>query len=84
MMMRKEVTMADRAAFGSDSGRVVRWRARLREVGRVYRQIVGIPDYEGYLAHMAAHHPGDLALSRRDFCARAIDRRYGRSGPRCC
>ena len=44
----------------------------------------GIPDYERYLAHMAAHHPGEPLLSRRDFFAQAIDRKYGKSGPRCC
>jgi len=23
-------------------------------------------------------------LSRQEFCARAIDRKYGKNGPRCC
>ena len=59
-------------------------RERLRQVGRAYRQVVGIPDYEAYLVHLAEHHPGERALSCREFCAQAIDRRYGKSGPRCC
>ncbi len=44
----------------------------------------GIPDYERYTAHMAAKHPGEPLLSRRDFFAQSIDRKYGKSGPRCC
>jgi uncharacterized short protein YbdD (DUF466 family) len=58
--------------------------AALDAVRRVYLQLFGIPDYERYLAHMASAHPGDPVLSRRQFCAYAIDRKYGRNGPRCC
>jgi uncharacterized short protein YbdD (DUF466 family) len=63
-------------------------RAGLREYARALRQgcrqMFGIPDYERYIAHMAAQHPGDTLLSRRDFFAQTIDRKYGKSGPRCC
>lgn len=55
-----------------------------RVVRQACRQIVGIPDYERYLAHMQAHHPGEALLSRRDFFAQAIDRKYGRGRTRCC
>jgi uncharacterized short protein YbdD (DUF466 family) len=61
-----------------------RLRDRLRVVRQACRQIFGIPDYERYLAHMAAHHAGDPVLSRREFFARSIDRKYSKSGPRCC
>jgi uncharacterized short protein YbdD (DUF466 family) len=57
---------------------------RLRRLGRACRQVFGIPDYERYLEHMAAHHLGEPVLPRREFFARAIDRKYGKSGPRCC
>jgi uncharacterized short protein YbdD (DUF466 family) len=57
---------------------------RVRGIRQVCRQLFGIPDYERYLAHAAAHHPGAPVLSRRDFCALAIERKYGKSGPRCC
>jgi uncharacterized short protein YbdD (DUF466 family) len=63
-------------------------RGRLRVLGRgarqAYLQVFGIPDYEGYAAHMAAQHPGEPVLSRRAFFAQSIERKYGRSGPRCC
>jgi uncharacterized short protein YbdD (DUF466 family) len=57
---------------------------RMRGIRQTCRQVFGIPDYERYLAHAAAHHPGAPVLSRRDFCAQAIERKYGNSGPRCC
>jgi uncharacterized short protein YbdD (DUF466 family) len=63
-------------------------RPGLREYARSLRQgcrqMFGIPDYERYVAHMTAQHPGDPLLSRRDFFAQTIDRKYGKSGPRCC
>ncbi|MDQ2962519.1 MAG: YbdD/YjiX family protein [Pseudomonadota bacterium] len=61
-----------------------RLRERMRAVRQACRQIFGIPDYERYLAHMAAQHPDLPVLSRREFFARSIDRKYGKSGPRCC
>ena len=70
------------------AGQLIRLRSRLIEtagqVRRAYLQIFGIPDYERYLAHVAAHHPGEVPLSRRDFSARAIERKYCRAGPKCC
>jgi uncharacterized short protein YbdD (DUF466 family) len=57
---------------------------RARRIRQVCRQLFGIPDYERYLTHAAAHHPGAPLLSRGDFYAQAIERKYGKSGPRCC
>jgi uncharacterized short protein YbdD (DUF466 family) len=61
-----------------------RLRARARLVRQGWLQVFGIPDYERYLAHRAAHHAGEAVLSRREFFAAAIERKYSRSGPRCC
>jgi uncharacterized short protein YbdD (DUF466 family) len=55
-----------------------------RTMRKAYLQLFGIPDYERYVEHMALHHPDEPLLSRRDFCARAIERKYDRNGPRCC
>ena len=55
-----------------------------RGIREVCRQLFGIPDYERYVAHAARHHPNAPLLSRREFFAKAIERRYGKSGPRCC
>jgi uncharacterized short protein YbdD (DUF466 family) len=57
---------------------------RAHGIRQICRQLFGIPDYERYLAHAAEHHPGAPVLSRRDFCAQVIERKYGKSGPRCC
>ena len=51
---------------------------------RAYVQIFGIPDYEHYAAHMSALHPGAPMMSRREFFACSIDRKYSGRGPRCC
>jgi uncharacterized short protein YbdD (DUF466 family) len=67
---------------------MIRLRSHLIEtaaqVRRAYLQIFGIPDYERYLAHVTARHPGEAPLSRRDFSARAIERKYARAGAKCC
>ena len=69
----------------SDSGAfVARLRAHARIARKGWLQVFGIPDYERYLDHRALHHPDEPVLSRREFFAQAIDRKYCRSGPRCC
>ena len=60
------------------------WRARLRRVANVVRTIVGAPDYDRYLAHMAAHHPGCDVVSRDEFMKQRLESRYSRPGSRCC
>jgi uncharacterized short protein YbdD (DUF466 family) len=65
------------AAGGAGAGR---WRA----LCSTCRQIFGMPDYDRYLAHAAATHPGAPVLTHEEFVARAIERRYGAGGARCC
>jgi len=51
------------------------------------RLMVGVPDYDVYLAHRAAQHPGEPVLSHADFHRDRIARRYGvgkGAPPRCC
>jgi len=60
----------------------LRWR--LRGLCSACRQVFGMPDYERYLAHAAQRHPGAPILTRGDFCAREIERRFGPGGARCC
>ena len=59
-------------------------RAWLHSVKQGLKQVVGIPDYERYLAHHAEHHPGEPPMTQEEFVAKAIDRKYCGSGPRCC
>ena len=71
------------AAPADARARVARLRDRARAVRQACRQIFGIPDYERYLAHMAARHPDLPVLSRREFFAKSSIE-SGKSGPRCC
>ena len=50
----------------------------------VLRCVIGAPDYERYLAHVARRHPGCVPLSRGEFARDALARRYDRPGSRCC
>lgn len=55
---------------------------RLRETASL---MIGLPDYERYAAHVRAHHPGRLVMSRAEFVAERMSRRYeGRGAGRCC
>jgi uncharacterized short protein YbdD (DUF466 family) len=57
------------------------WSLRLEGL----RSLTGDNSYERYLLHLAAHHPSDRALSRADFYASELERRWNRDGPtRCC
>jgi uncharacterized short protein YbdD (DUF466 family) len=47
--------------------------------------MVGLPDYDAYLAHVTARHPGTQAMTREAFFRNRQSARYGsRSGFRCC
>ena len=69
---------------GQSGSLAQRLRSGVHALREGWLQVCGIPDYERYLAHHAERHPGEPALSQRDFFARAIDRKYCKSGPRCC
>jgi uncharacterized short protein YbdD (DUF466 family) len=55
-----------------------------RRAAVVVRRIIGAPDYERYLAHVAHRHPDCVPLSPDAFARDALSRRYDRPGSRCC
>lgn len=57
------------------------WWRRLREGGAL---LVGVPDYERYLAHMREAHPELTPLSRAAFVQERMQARYGGRGPGKC
>jgi uncharacterized short protein YbdD (DUF466 family) len=57
---------------------------RLAAVGRVVRSIIGVPDYDRYVAHMRERHPHEVPLSRAEFWRRRLEERYKTPGSRCC
>jgi len=71
-------------AAAARQARRARLLERARALRKAYLQVFGIPDYEGYVAHMAANHPEQQVMSQKEFFARAIDRKYSKKGPRCC
>ena len=56
--------------------------ATLRQTARL---MVGMPDYDAYLRHMADHHPTKPVMDRTSFFRDRQQARYGgRNGGRCC
>ena len=56
----------------------------LESVASVVRRLIGAPDYERYLAHRRARHPGEPVMSREEFTREREAARYERPGSRCC
>jgi len=68
----------------SATDRGARLRRLLVEALAVVRQIAGAPDYQRYLEHHAACHPGHPPLSPREHYAEFVTRRFGGGATRCC
>ena len=45
-----------------------------------FRLMVGVPDYENYLAHMKQHHPDLTPMDAKTFYRHCIDARYPSAG----
>lgn len=59
-------------------------RNGLRRAAAVVRRVIGAPDYERYLAHVAACHAGAAPMTREEFERSRLEDRYSRPGHRCC
>jgi len=68
----------------ADSARPGPLGAKVRRALRVLRTIIGAPDYERYVTHMSAHHPGCDVVSRDEFMKQRLESRYSKPGSRCC
>ena len=69
-------------ARGSVGRRLATAAGALRRTARL---MCGIPDYDGYVAHLRRHHPERPVPSYAEFFRERQDARYGRSGNgRCC
>lgn len=59
-----------------------RWHDVLRRTARL---MVGLPDYEAYLARHRAVHPGAGAMTAAEFHRERTERRYAKGmAGRCC
>jgi uncharacterized short protein YbdD (DUF466 family) len=62
-----------------------RYLARsVRSVRQSLRLMVGLPDYDNYLTHMAATHPDRQPMSYEEFFRNRLEARYGRGKTGCC
>jgi uncharacterized short protein YbdD (DUF466 family) len=55
----------------------------LTRIAAVTRRIIGVPDYERYVAHIRAAHPGEVPMTEREFFRERLEGR-ARPGSRCC
>ncbi|MFB4390774.1 MULTISPECIES: YbdD/YjiX family protein [unclassified Pseudomonas] len=55
-------------------------------LGRFSRLLVGMPDYEQYVALRKANHPGEPVMSQKEFFRERQEARYGKRqcNTRCC
>lgn len=51
-----------------------------RRAVQTARLMVGVPDYETYLAHRLAHHPSEPVMSYTEFFRERQRARYSRGG----
>ncbi len=63
---------------------VDRYLAAVSRTLAVARRVVGVPDYESYVAHVRARHPDVAPMTQAAFAEDALTRRYERVGNRCC
>jgi uncharacterized short protein YbdD (DUF466 family) len=61
-------------------------RVFISRVRDTLRLMIGIPDYERYVAHIRAHHPEKEPMSYEAFFRERQDARFGGKGDirRCC
>lgn len=57
--------------------RIARWLVGLRRV-------TGMPDYQAFVEHQRAHHPGQPVPSERDYFTAFVTARYSDGPTRCC
>lgn len=55
-----------------------------RRCVRIARQIIGVPDYDVYVAHLRAHHPERRIPTYEEFFNERQVARYKGGGGRCC
>jgi uncharacterized short protein YbdD (DUF466 family) len=69
------------APSGSNNPGLSRIFSRLVQAARL---AIGVPDYDNYVRHRRAHHPGEPVMSYEEFFANRQQAKYGRGSTRCC
>jgi uncharacterized short protein YbdD (DUF466 family) len=55
-----------------------------RYLGQAMRLMIGLPDYDGYVAHMRATHPDRPVMTYEEFFRERQDARYRSRTGKCC
>jgi len=55
-----------------------------RYLGQAMRLMIGLPDYDGYVAHMRATHPDRPVMTYEEFFRERQDARYSSRTGKCC
>lgn len=56
-------------------------------LGQAAKMMIGIPDYDNYVAHMQKNHPDKPVMTYKEFFRDRQEARYGGNGKggfRCC
>lgn len=56
-------------------------------LGQAARMLIGIPDYDTYVAHIKLNHPDQTPMTYEEFFRERQEARYGGNGKggfRCC
>jgi len=69
------------ASLQSLAGRLRAFAHKLEQTAHL---AVGVPDYQGYVAHRRAHHPDEPVMSYEEFFRERLASRYRRGSSRCC
>ena len=59
-------------------------RTTLERAAEAVRRIIGVPDYERYVAHVRECHAGVAPMTREEFEKARLEDKYNRPGQRCC
>ncbi|MDR0479101.1 MAG: YbdD/YjiX family protein [Burkholderiaceae bacterium] len=59
-------------------------RSAGRYLGQALHLMVGLPDYDTYVAHMRNKHPGQPVMTYEEFFRERQKARYGSGAGRCC
>jgi uncharacterized short protein YbdD (DUF466 family) len=65
----------------------MQWREAVKQLARAARLMVGVPDYNYYVAHRQSAHPGEPVMTRSEFHRERTEQRFGGGADRigrCC
>jgi uncharacterized short protein YbdD (DUF466 family) len=68
----------------SASGLWLQLREQAESCLSTFKQLTGMPDYNGYVRHLRLMHPSWPIPTEREFFDLYLDSRYGDGPTRCC